>query len=373
MGISLTPPSQAYEKISFHANGREFLGWESVRVTAGLAQDSIDFEISTTEIISAFESPFDVWHFPPGTVCEVFASGDLLVTGKVDSYLPRMSPVEHSVTITGRSNGREIADSSPDHPSGRFEQKTVHAIISELSKPFGVAITVAGVAAEAANAVVPLFQLRRGETVWSEAMRLIGDYGATLMGLPDGTVQISRAGAGRQSGGIAQGEMPGTVPIEEASAQLSGEGRFQQYRVIYQTALGTDGDLFEGEAIVEDSGVEEFRLSEHQAATEMNPARAAALAKWTASRAAGYSMQATLVVRGFRDTGGNLWKPGNIVFVHSSFLKLDADMVIVEAIFSQDNDRGTITTLTVMDPRSFFGEAGNSNSGPIWDFPIFEK
>lgn len=360
------------EKITVQAGGLEYQGWESVSVTAGIAQAARSFEIATTEIIKAYESPFDIWNFPPFTPMSLFANGDLLVQGNVDDYLPSSGAENHSVVVRGTGPATDLVMGSPDHPTGRFEQETVLNILKALAGPYSVVISAAEVAAEAANKVVSLFQLRRGETVWSESLRLLGDYGATLAGQADGELVIMRAGKGRHAGAIAQGDMPGSVPIKEMSADLSGAGRYSQYRVTYQDSLGTEEDVFEGEATAEDSGVPRFRLREIIAATEMDANRAKSLAMWTASRAAGFSAKATLVVLGFRDSAGTLWDPGNLVFVFAPFLKIESDMVITEAIFSQSNDGGTTTTLTVMDPQAFFGNASAaSGSGGIWDFKVF--
>ncbi|MCI0551950.1 MAG: hypothetical protein L0287_13440, partial [Anaerolineae bacterium] len=189
-------------------------------------------------------------------------------------------------------------------------------------------------------------------------------------------LMLLRAGIGRHAGGIAQGDVPGMVRIKEGSARIASADRFQEYSVIYQQSLGADiaeDDTWEGEAHAVDPTVDVFRFSEIIAATEMDPARAQALAEWAARRATGFGKQATLVVPGFRDIRGKVWEPGNLVFVFSPFLKLEQDMVITNIIFSQDNERGSISTITVMNPAAYFGESsGQSGSGAIWDMPDFD-
>jgi prophage tail gpP-like protein len=293
----------------------------------------------------------------------------LLCSGYVDRYMPQMGAQYHTVTITGRGQSGLLVDSSPFHPTGIFESKTVQGIISELAQPFGVTVGIFN-AAKAAGQVVDYFAIRRGETVWSESMRLLGDFGATLMGQADGSAVIARAGSTRHGGSISQLQMAKSTPIIAASAVITGDGRYSDYSVTYQNASGVEDTNLLGEAKAKDGGVPFFKYKEVIAATEMNINRARALAQWNASRAAGFGAQAQITVPGFRDVDGRLWQPGNLVFVVSPFLKLEADMCISEARFSQ-SAQGTVTELTVTDPRAFGGEAsGTSGSGSIWGWGI---
>ncbi|MCI0556393.1 MAG: hypothetical protein L0287_36085, partial [Anaerolineae bacterium] len=203
----------SFEIITFRANGREFQGWESVTVTAGIAQAAREFEIATTEIIKANESPFDKWNFPPFTRGAVYATsnqsasgGDLLVEGIVDEYLPDMGPESHTVVIKGRGLSSSVVDSSAKHETGRFENQSVLQILQTIAKPFGVNVQPVGTAASVVSAIVPVFQLRRGERAWTEMTRLINDYAVALSGMADGHLMLLRAGIGRHAGGIAQGD-----------------------------------------------------------------------------------------------------------------------------------------------------------------------
>jgi prophage tail gpP-like protein len=370
--------AMALERITMIAGGVEYSGWKRVEVRAGLAQAARSFEVATTEIVGAFQSPFDVWHFPPFTGIAVATKresssqpGETLCAGFVDDYLPAAGAEEHSVTITGRGKGGIIVDSAPDHETGAFEDRTVLQILQELAAPYGIEVKADAVAILAASQVVPLFQLRRGESTWAEMTRLVGDYAVVLSGQADGSIAITRAGTGRHAGAIAQGDMAGAIKIKEMNARLSAGGRFSEYRVIYQNAIGVEDENLEGEATAKDEGVPFHKVREVIAATEMDQHRAQSLATWMAVRAAGEGTQATVTVPGFRDVAGTLWMPGNLVFVFSPFLKLEADMVVVEAVFSQDDQRGTITTLTVADPRSFYGESpSQSGSGDVWKFGV---
>ncbi len=356
------------EEVSVIAGGIKYQGWEKVIVTAGLNQEACGFEIATTEIIESLRSPFDVWNFPPGTAISVHASGgDLMCSGLVDTYAPSAGPEYHSVVIMGRGTSGILVDASPYHATGLFEEKTVLQIISALAAPYDVPIGVFH-AAEAASAMVPIFQLRRGETVWEEASRLVGDYAATLMGQRDGSLAIARASPIRHAGAISQLDMPNSIPIKEMSAVITDVARFSDYSVIYQTSRGVEDFNLFSEGVAKDPGVKRFRFKEVIAATEMDQKRATLRAKWAASRGAGESTRATLVVPGWRDAGGSIWHAGHLVFVVSPFLKLAGDMLIVNATFSQDNNAGTVTTLTLMDPRAFGGSASaQSDSDELWD------
>jgi prophage tail gpP-like protein len=60
-------------------------------------------------------------------------------------------------------------------------------------------------------------------------------------------------------------------------------------------------------------------------------------------------------VPGFRDAAGQLWTPNKTVFVQSSYLKIEQDMLIYGVEYAQDDRSGTTTTLTLVDPGAASG------------------
>src|SRR3954471_10691232 len=71
---------------------------------------------------------------------EVYASGDLICMGGVDSYEADIGEGEHkTITLHGRSHARDVIDSPPvNHPTGRSENKTLLGHAQDLGAEFEV-------------------------------------------------------------------------------------------------------------------------------------------------------------------------------------------------------------------------------------------
>lgn len=329
----------AFENVQIVAGGRVFEGWESVRVTLGRGDTVPEFEVAVAETGGA--SPFDTWPLLPGTPVTVHAGGSLLITGYVTEYAPSASAQEHSVRVSGASRSVDIVDSSPFHPTGTFENRTLLEIASELASPFGVAVR----ASAGAAGLVDLFQIRRGSTVWAELIRLAQGHGMTLTGLPDGSVEIGRAPAGRHAGQLRQG-----LNIERMSARMTDRYRFSRTDVIGQSADGDDEQNLQPLGIAIDPGIRRFRYKETSDQAATTPARAQTEAEWLKRRAFAFSVRAEIVTPAWRDSSGSLWRAGALVFVDAPWLHIAQDMMIDEITFTQDDRSGTLAALSLVDP-----------------------
>lgn len=352
----------AYETIHMSAGGKDFTGWTAVSVTAEMGTVPRTFDIQVTEIGPFGISPFSIWHFPPSTPVSLTANGDLLLTGHVDDYAPAGDAESHTVTIRGRGYGGGYVKNSVFHPTGQWENKTILQIAQDMGKPFGVTVKVAASAAAAAAELIPWFQIRRGSSPFVELMRLLPQRGVTLTENEQGQVVLTRAEAQTHSGGLIQGRN-----ILRMAAVLSDAGRFEKYIVTGQESIGTEDENHEveGEAGGPPAG-SNFTFNEVIDMSETNKARAQAHAEWRKLRAAGLSRSADITVPGFRDDGGKLWTPGWNVFVMAPWLKIEQAMMIKTATFVQNDQEGTVTNLSLVDPRAFGGKSGQIGSGEDW-------
>lgn len=349
----------AFETVRVIAGGTGFTGWTAVRVTAQKGAAARLFRIDATEVSHGFaRSAFDVWHFPPGTPIQVRAGSDLLVDGYVEKYLPAATPQSHSVGIEGQGRSADYYISSWKHATGRFEDKTLLQIAQELDV-FGIGVIAKGVSQ---LPLVPWFQLRMGSTPWAEMMRLLPQQQLTMTGQADGSLAIERGSTGRHGGGLVQGRN-----MLDMQAEISSEGLASEYRVVGQSAIGTTDEELRPEGTAQDGTLGRFRRRTIVDPAETSRGRATSRANWEKLRARGVSARAVVTAPGWRDEGGRLWEPGNLVYVHSSWLKLDQDMAISAVDFVQD-ERGTVSRLDLVDPRAFGDAGGRSGSGEIWRY-----
>ena len=78
----------------------------------------------------------------------------------------------------------------------------------------------------------------------------------------------------------------------------------------------------------------------------------------------GSQVQATITVQGWLRDGQTLWHEGDQVHVYSPMAMLDMDMAIQQVVFTQDDKRGTITTLTCVNPEFLLGRKNFNVSPP---------
>lgn len=335
------------ELVTVDAGGQRWTAFTSVSADAAIDEAARSFRL---EIAAEVGAAATAWAFKAGTRVEIRANGDLVCIGHVDRYQPRISKDTATVTVTGRSLAADVVDSAAVDPTGRFENKTVADIGNALGKAHGITFRAVGTLKP-----IKIAQVTPGETVFQVVERLARQQNLTLAGDADGNVTLySPEKAERHAGMIAQGQN-----LLEGSADHNWSGRFSEYRVLGQAPLGTGPDALEVEAIARDSGVSRQRTLVIVERTDIDKERAKGRAKARRDRAAGKSLSAQVSLQGWRDEGGQLWTPGRKVFLLSDFLRVSQDMLVERVAWSQDGN-GSISQLTLVDPRAYGGKAGKT-------------
>lgn len=347
----------ALEVVTVQAGGQTYSTWTEVTVEAGAAHAARSFSIIASE---PNQQIADAWPLTPGTACKVMASGDLLVDGYVDDYAPEFGADYHRAVISGRSKSKDLIDSSAVHKTGEWKKKTIKDIASDLAKPFGVTVD-----SDLSNMEpIPVWRLAPGATVFQEIEEMARQARALIVGTADGNIKLTRADKFKlHSGAIQEG-----VNIIVGSAQLSERGRHSEVHARGQKGLGSGKSAHRLEYVARDPTVERHRPKIFLGEGDMDDQRLEARGKWEVSRAAGWSTTATLKVRGWRDDSGELWNPEKLVFVESRKLKLSQVMAIHKLRFLQ-NDSGTTTTLSLVDPQALGGRKSKGSSNSVWESP----
>jgi prophage tail gpP-like protein len=352
------------EVVQIAANGTPYEGWEEIVISWEVGAPYITFQLATTELTESgnYPNPPDdvlgVWNFPPGTMVDVYATGSPIVRGYINSYNPQVTPQAHSVLVTGVTKGKDFAESSVDHPTGWFENQPDFSIVQQFAAASGV-----GIDNFAQPSIVPRFQIRQGATNFAEAMRVLTPHAKTLTPQAvDGSLAIVGADPLRvnPNGQLVQGQN-----ILQMSASLKNDA-FARYKVFGQNPIGTIENLHLqpfGLATVASAMPGRFKKINDQTATNM--AQALELAHYNAMRDAGFNMQAEITVPGWRDNAGQFWEAYTDVWVEAPWLQISCSMRIKKAVFKQNIPGGTITQLTLVDPRTY-GGSGVCKSGDMW-------
>jgi len=334
------------EIVTIVAGAGRYTAFERVEVRASHKEAARSF---TFEVAAESGAAATQWTFAAGVPVSVFLNFDLVLTGYVDRYQPRLG--DHNtalIHVSGRSKAQDWIDASAVHKTGRFEKKNILQIARELD----IAGVGCGVGPGVVLEAIEKYQLTPGETVFNCLEKIARKQGITLAGQPDGSVLFATVNAGRHA------------PVVEGINMLRGEAdhnwadRHSKVIVRAQRAIGHGKDALEIEEVAEDNAVRRQRPVVIAQDDDTNKSSAKKRAKNRRDREAGNALRASVTVQGFRDSGGRLWSPGDIVPLFSPFLGVAQDMLLESANFSQSKQQGSLTQLSLVDPRAYGGKQG---------------
>lgn len=340
------------ETLTITAGGRRITAWTRFSLSM-----SVDEAVRSASL--AVHTIGD--HPWPDDEATIRAGGDLLLTGYVRDWSPGQDVESWGADISFVSRTVDATEPSVVHPTGGCKNKDIGGIAKEFDTCGVGVVTVGKFEKHERHQVVP------GESLFSTLEPLAFADGALIFDTPEGKLKIANKLEGDHSGGLAAG-----VNIISGQARFSGAGRFSETEVRGQQMRGSGAGALRLKGKAADSGVPRYRPRVIVLDTEATAGKVKKAAEWQACRAAGLSVEATIVVKGWRDAGGQIWTPNKRVYVRHPRLDLDQMMAIKAVTLDQDTadgSDGTTATLTVVDPRALGGAASGGKSGRGWAAP----
>jgi prophage tail gpP-like protein len=335
------------EIVTVSVGGQRFQSWKSVSISASIKDAARAFRLEAACELGALAT-FHV--FRAGAPVEIYFNADLVLKGYVDRYQPKIDAKDASVTISGRSKSGDMIDSAAEHPKGRFDNKNVKQIAETLDK-FGVGVSIGdGVDLKP----LPFYQITPGETAFRAIERLARSQGLAVMGKADGGIEITKGGRKRHAGGLILGHN-----VKQAEADHNWANRHSKYVVKGQRASGSNAENLEIEALVKDEKVDRYRPTVIVVEEDTDKGRAEKRGESRRNRAAGNALKASVTLQGFRDDGGLVWEPNRLVWTDIDFIQVVQDMLVESISFSQDSG-GSITKLSLVDPKAYDAESGKA-------------
>lgn len=341
------------ETISVSAGGI-FLPWHDVSISIS-AEEAVRTATITGHIPPGVSPPW------PDDKATLTANGTLLLTGYVRDFRPDQGSDDWRCTITLVSRTVDAVETSILHKTGLVENKDIKGI-GEAFDNLGI-----GIEAKGSFETIARHQIEPGESLYSTLEPLARAEAAIIHDTPEGKLRIVKKPEGSHSGGLAAG-----VNIITGGAEFSGQGKFNPVVVRGQQSRGVSPQAMRPEAKASDASVGRSRprivvLDGEGTASHMKNA-----VEREMRAAAGLAVNATIVVSGWRDQGGNIWTPNWLVYVRHPRIYLDQMMVIKSVELTQDtmaDGDGTRATLTLTDPRALGGSSSGSKSGKGWSAP----
>ncbi|CAG4906042.1 phage baseplate assembly protein [Paraburkholderia saeva] len=337
----------ANNAVTLSVNGRNYGGWKSVSIGAGIERCSRDFNLSVT------------WKWPgqstaigirQGDRAEVRIGNDLVLTGWVYASPIRHDRASIDLSVSGRSLTSDLVDCGANNKPSQWRNQTVARIVTALVAPYGIKV----IDQTGDSVTLADHTIQPGETIFESIDRLLTL--SHLFATDDGRGRLVIANPG--SAGRAVDQLVVGENILGGDAALDFSGVFSEYVCKGQHA-GSD-DMYgaatsEISASVSDSRIKRKRVKVIQESGNITTAMANGRVKWERDNRISKALATTYNVQGWRQSSGRLWIPNQIVHIVDPIIGFDRDMLIVETTYVE-GDQGTTTTLKVAPPDGYMPE-----------------
>lgn len=339
----MIPPDQ--EELTIKVGGQILGGWLRVRVTRGVELLPSHFDIETTE---RFPGQLSRVSADPTSPCTISLSGDLVLTGYIDRYMPVYNKSRHTIRLIGRSKTEDVVDCSvdPSKVGGWFiAAKTIGQYAKIICDLYGINVSLPDGDADIPSGFAAALHIYPGYTGYFLIEEIARSVGMLVWDNEKGELVISNVGTKRAGSAVVEG-----LNAERVEVVFGADQRFATYRVLAQgqdQGLGhinfDTGPIHDPEYTVLRN---RFRIIP-QELPDPGQAYSNRRAVWEANRRFGRSRIARVYVVGWRDGEGKLWTPNTIVNVNLPKAKVSEDRIISEVMWLR-GEEGTQTLLTLM-------------------------
>jgi prophage tail gpP-like protein len=340
-------------EVQLKANGKQYLGWQSIQVDRSLDNFTSTFGFSSSD---KFPEKPDKWNIEIGDTCEVLLASKIIITGYIDEINIDYNEAGHTINVLGRDKTADLVDCSYLQDSStqvnEWRESTVQNVIKALIKPFDIELIIdSSVASDAAKIVGDKFKVDESQTVFNLIDPLLKQYGILGITTGDGKLTLTRAGTSKANDSLEFG-----VNIKSARFTQSNLDRFSLYRV-YGQGHGNDNKTIDdfracsGE--LSDSIVGRYRPFVILSETATTNGKCKDRATWEAENRAGKSRMVEYEVQGHVQSNGEIWPLNSLVSVSDSFLTVPKTMLIAGVSYVVDDSAGTITRLRLVSPNTY--------------------
>lgn len=340
-------------------NGTNYAGWKAADVTCSMDALCGSFNVELSDKWSEQQIPREI---RPGDSCQVFADGEPVITGYVDVVSPSIGPDEHKVVISGRDKTADMVDCSGEIESFEAYGITLGDLANELAGAFGIQVKTECDVGPAFYRVA----VEPGETAFDCLDRYAKKRGVLCTTDGEGALVLSSRENFKDSGSaIVEG-----VNLESGSTTLDFRDRYSDYKTNGQMPSifkGTRDPVHDQIGKAMDQNVRRYRplfLS-----CEMNAScdDARIRSENECAYRAGKSLRVNITVAGWRHSGGELWRPRQLVAVTSDSLYLDGTPLVISTVrYAFSDSGGTVAELELTRPDAYLMQC----SGQVEEDPV---
>lgn len=348
--------------VALNVGGKQYAGWQSVKVMRGIESISGSFSLNVTERWANQGTP---WPINEGDECSVKIGDETVITGYVDKRAPSFSKSDHALTIEGRDKTADLVDCSALLAQPEFRNFDVFKLAQKLCAPFNIGVSKLGIDLPGRPIIVPeKLHVDPGETVFNILEHAARLAGILLVSDGEGGLILTTAGTERAKSELVEGEN-----ILSAEAEFNSAGRFYRYLVLGQHAatdafFGAEAAHIKGEAF-DPNVTRQARVLVVRPENNVTDAFAKIRAQWEATVRAARGNSVTIRVPGWTQSDGSLWPINALVKVKSPRLRISGEMLITSTTFEKSKREGSTTSLSLKPPKAYIVEPTVDRDG-LW-------
>ncbi|MEM7422095.1 MAG: phage baseplate assembly protein [Pseudomonadota bacterium] len=325
------------DRVEVVTAGEIFTGWLRASIERGVDRLASSFSMVVAE---------KPWPIAPGDAVEIRLGGERLVTGFVDQVEPRYDAGQHLISVSGRSRTCDVIDCPSAAVPGQWSGLTTEEITRALVEPFGIAVTLEGPPGEALRE----FRIEQGRRVGDMIEEVARLHGLLATDDPAGDIILITPGERRADGRIVRGEN-----VLRARATARQTDRFSVYRIKAQRPSDDQSGATAAAGILAEANDDQVHRYRPMIITPPRPLdepAAREMAEYERRVRFGRSYEASFTVQGWRQGGGSIWRPGDLVSVSDDWLRLDGEMLIASCRYAYGPD-GQTTEINLVRPDAF--------------------
>jgi len=332
-------------------NGRLFADWKSITVYLNQQEANNYYRFTATELVSA--SPPKVLselQIVPGMTCSVTLGGEFAIAGYVWTRQAALTEKAHGVEITGKGFTAATVNGAASVKGGELTNVTYPELATKILEPYGLKFGPKG-----AIDMKPFERINvTGQTAWE-----VLETAARQRNIILGTNPYDPVG--KEMWGTAKGFTQGFATVEEGVNILEG-----RETVSMEFGSGSYLTLAQGAPTPKEWGAkitsQPFGEFASGFAKQLGvagmfmpivnmlelPGKKADADKRSGTEntfLSGAQIKVEVVVQGWFNGYGQLWRPWMSIHVRSPSLILDEPLICKSVTFTQDDRGGTRTTL----------------------------
>ncbi|WP_424195548.1 phage baseplate assembly protein [Ampullimonas aquatilis] len=310
--------------------GKEYGGWKSVRIEAGIERQSRSFDL---EITTKWPGNNTARPVQSGDSCEVFIGNDKVLTGFIDATPIQYDGSSIRTAIRGRSKTADLVDCCPITNKGQWRNQKLESIAAELAKPYGIKV----VTEIDTGAAIPDHQIQPGESVFESIDRLMRLRHVLSTDNENGDLVFIDVGSkGRAGTALELGQN-----IRSASADLDYKDVYSEYickgqRPGTDDSADTASHIAESMASIKEPSVKRTRVLVIKQSGQADEGTCADRVDYERAHRAAKAKEANYTVAGWRQASGALWLPNMLVQVKDPVFGLNGVFVIAEVAWLLD-------------------------------------